>query len=115
EVLRENGLAAYYDEWLSHPEDGDYWRQWNVQEHYSKIEIPVLSFGGWYDMFLGGTLDSFLGMRERGGSEAARRSRTVIGSWAHGRPLFGPNPDPVVDFGPGATGLSIDTDGMHVR
>jgi putative CocE/NonD family hydrolase len=45
--------------------------------------------GGWYDLFLKGTIANYVGMKERGGSEQARAlQRLVIGPWAHG-PLTG--------------------------
>lgn len=41
--------------------------------------------GGWWDLFLKGTLANFTGMRRSGGSESARaHQRLVIGPWAHG-------------------------------
>ncbi len=41
--------------------------------------------GGWYDLFLKGTLANYTGMKASGGSDAARRyQRLVIGPWAHG-------------------------------
>ena len=47
--------------------------------------MPALNVGGWYDVFLGGTLENFAGLRREGGSEAARAgTRLVIGPWSHG-------------------------------
>jgi putative CocE/NonD family hydrolase len=48
------------------------------------VRIPSLNVGGWYDCFLGGTLGNYRGMKERGGSEAGRRPRLIVGPWAHG-------------------------------
>ncbi len=38
--------------------------------------MPAYGFGGWYDVFLQGTLNNFMGVRAKGGSErrGARRS-----------------------------------------
>jgi putative CocE/NonD family hydrolase len=45
--------------------------------------------GGWFDLFLKGTIANYLGMKASGGSDAARGlQRLVIGPWAHG-PLAG--------------------------
>ena len=113
-MLEENGLAGYYFDWLEHPDDDEYWRQWRIEAHHERITIPVLAFGGWYDMFLRGTLRNFLGLRERGGSEEARTGqRLIIGPWAHGKPLFGPNPDPAISFG--LEGTAFDVEGLSVR
>jgi len=29
--------------------------------------VPALNMGGWYDLFLKGTLANYLGMKQRGG------------------------------------------------
>ncbi len=112
-VLSNNGLARYYFDWLDHPDDDDYWRQWNIEAHHERIKTPVLAFGGWYDMFLRGTLRNFLGMRRNGPTQEARTQRLVIGPWAHGKPLFGQNPDPAISFGLEAT--SFDVEGLSTR
>lgn len=115
-VLAVNDLAPYYLDWLEHPDDGDYWRRWRIADLHGSVTIPVLSFSGWYDMFLGGTISNFLGMQANGGSPLARdNQRLVIGSWAHGKPLYGGNPDPQVDFGPQSSGSAIDVDGIALR
>ena len=115
-VLAENGLAPFYDEWLDHPDFDEYWARWSVEAHHDRITIPVLAMSGWYDMFLGGTIRNFAGMRRNGGSEVARRhQRLVLGPWPHGKPLFGGNPEPEIDFGPYATGAAADVDGLALR
>ncbi|MCL2395065.1 MAG: CocE/NonD family hydrolase, partial [Acidimicrobiaceae bacterium] len=42
------------------------------------------NMGGWYDLFLKGTIANYLGMKAHGGSALARRPRLVIGPWSHG-------------------------------
>jgi putative CocE/NonD family hydrolase len=113
-AFSENGVGQYYFDWLNHPEDDAYWKAWNIEEHHPKIDIPVLAFGGWYDMFLRGTVRNFLGLRANGGSEAARTGqRLVIGPWAHGKPLFGDNPDPALSFGHRMN--ELDVEGLTLR
>jgi uncharacterized protein len=78
-------VAPYYADWLAHPTYDAYWRRAAPHERYEDVLVPTLNIGGWYDVFLGGTLANYRGMRDRGGSEAARSgSRLVIGPWAHG-------------------------------
>jgi uncharacterized protein len=80
-----DGLAPYYDDWLRHPCYDDYWRATAPRESYGRITVPALNVGGWYDLFLKGTLANYTGMKASGGSDAARRyQRLVIGPWAHG-------------------------------
>ncbi|PJG46460.1 hypothetical protein CAF53_20020 [Sphingobium sp. LB126] len=51
---------------------------------YEAITVPALVVAGWYDIFIRGSIDQFVGMRARGGSDAARtKSRLIVGPWAH--------------------------------
>lgn len=94
------GLAPYFMDWLAHPDYDEYWKRWSIEEQYEKIKIPVYNIGAWYDIFLGGTLRNYLGMKARGGSDAARRNQRLLiflGGHAGGGPKLGD-----VDFGPNA-------------
>ena len=59
----------------------------------------------WYDIFLEGALNAYGALRERGGSDLARRNqRLLVGPWAHIRPYTAPTSGETgdVDFGPDA-------------
>jgi putative CocE/NonD family hydrolase len=82
-LLRE--FAPYYCEWLAHPNYDDYWRSMAHNTYYEQITVPALHIGGWYDVFLGPTLENYTGMKQRGGSAVARQhQRLLIGPWSHG-------------------------------
>jgi putative CocE/NonD family hydrolase len=82
-LLRD--LAPYYFEWLAHQNYDDYWRSIAHKEYYEQMTVPALNIGGWYDLLLGGTLDSYTGMKQHGGSSVARQhQRLLIGPWSHG-------------------------------
>ncbi|MBX6341573.1 MAG: CocE/NonD family hydrolase [Thermomicrobiaceae bacterium] len=82
--LAGHDLGRYFFDWLAHPTYDDYWRQWSVDEDYSRIDVPALHVGGWYDVFLSGTVKNFLGLRAEAGSERARASqKLVVGPWYH--------------------------------
>lgn len=82
--LSEEGLAPYYYDWLKHDTYDDYWKQWSIRRRYEQITVPALHIGGWYDIFLEGTLENFSGLRQRAGSEQARKNqKLVIGPWCH--------------------------------
>ncbi|KLU59771.1 cocaine esterase [Peptococcaceae bacterium CEB3] len=72
--------SPYYAEWLEHPHYDEYWRQIAPKESFKGIDIPVFNIGGWYDLFLGGTLSSYTGLP----SEIRMKKRLLIGPWAHG-------------------------------
>ncbi len=71
-------LAPYFLDWLAHPSYDDYWKQISIEEHFSQITVPIFHIGGWYDIFLGGTLRNYVGIKAHGGSEAARRGQHMI-------------------------------------
>jgi putative CocE/NonD family hydrolase len=90
--------ARLYAHWLAHSTDDHYWRALSINRRYDRIRVPALIVGGWYDVFLRGTLENFAGMRARAGSERARsRTRLVVGPWAHGS-TYGPYPDHSFDL-----------------
>ena len=70
-------LAPYYLDWLDHPSYDDYWKAIAPKESHSKITIPTLNIGGWYDLFLGGTIANFVAMKDKG-------AQLLIGPWSHG-------------------------------
>jgi len=73
---------------------------------YHKVKVACFHAGGWYDLFIGSLFTSFLGMREKGGSELAREGQYVLcGPWAHAGLLayvgglhFGPAGNSVATF-----------------
>ena len=96
------GLATYYTDWLAHPDYDDYWKQLSIDDHDANIRVPAYHQGGWYDLFLGGTLRNYMHIKARGGSDAARHGqRLIVGPWFHG-PFNGKTGD--IDFGPSARG-----------
>ena len=81
-ITREDG--PYFFDWLAHPTYDDYWRQWSIDEDYSRLDVPALHIAGWYDVFLGGTVKNYVGMRREGGTAETREAqRLVIGPWYH--------------------------------
>ena len=112
-ILRQHRLAEYYFDWLAHPEDDVYWQEWNIEARHAELTVPALNVGGWHDIFLGGTLRNYVGLRERGGSAAARESRLIVGPWLHST-LF-PNVNGEVDFGVLSQGVGIDLEGIMLR
>ena len=93
------GVAPYFTDWLAHPNFDEYWKQWSIEDHYAKIEVPVFSLGAWYDIFLGGTLRNYERLKTEAGSEGARRGQRLmvyVGGHAGG---WGSRKVGAVDFG----------------
>ena len=110
----KDGLADYYYDWLAHPDYDDYWKQICIEENHSRLDVPAYNIGGWYDIFLGGSIRNYLGMKKEGATEGARSGqRLLIGPWQHsakGTSLVGSH-----YFGVAADALAIDLDGIHFK
>ncbi len=110
-TAQTRALAPYYLDWLAHPDYDDYWKPLAIAEHYADVKVPVLDVTAWYDIFQGGALRNFQGMKEHGGTDAARtqdRLLIEIGGHAGNGEKIGD-----VDFGPEAvkynyTGAMLD-------
>jgi putative CocE/NonD family hydrolase len=93
-------LAPYFLDWLDHPLYDSYWKQWSIEEQYGQIQVPALTVTAWYDLFQGGSLRNYLGMRAHAGNETARAGQRLLvaigGHSGEGRTVG------VVDFGPAA-------------
>ena len=77
-------FAPYFQEWLAHSTRDEFWRAVSIEERYAKIGVPALNLGGWFDIFLDGTLRNFTGVRSQGAtSEARRGARLLLGPWTH--------------------------------
>lgn len=88
----QTGDTNYFFDWLDHPTYDDYWRQWSIDEDYSRINIPALHVAGWYDVFLAGTIKNFVSLQcEAGSDEAKANQKLIIGPWYHipWKPLVG--------------------------
>jgi putative CocE/NonD family hydrolase len=86
-TIREAGDEAVEDELRSTPA-------------YT-YELPTLHVGGWYDLYLQGTLRNFQGMRSHGHPH----QQLLIGPWTHGN-MSHIQGD--LDFGMGAWGAMVD-------
>jgi putative CocE/NonD family hydrolase len=77
-------VAPFYATWTSN-EHRDAWRNTAPREHYSSIAAPALHVGGWYDVFVSGTIENFRRLRREAATREAREGqRLLIGPWAHG-------------------------------
>ena len=110
----KEGIAPYYYDWLSHADYDDYWKQVCIAESHSEIAIPAFNVGGWYDIFLGGTIQNYLGMRANGASDLARNGqRLLIGPWIHSGSA--PAVSGEYNFGTRAAAAAIDLPGEFLR
>jgi len=103
-------VAPYFLDWLAHPSYDDYWKALSIEEHFGDIKVPALHVAAWYDLFLGGSLRNYDGIRDHGGSDEAHKGQqlvvTVGGHAGSGRKIGD------VDFGPD---LDRDEDDITLR
>ncbi len=72
----------------------------HLRVKHDQVEVPSLNAGGWYDIFLQGTVDNFNQMRRRGVP-----TKLLIGPWTHSASS---NPIGELNFGFGSQAAFID-------
>ena len=93
-------LAPYFLDWLAHPSYDDYWKAVSIEEHFSDIRVPALHIAAWYDIFLGGSLRNYEGLKVKAATDDARKGQQLlvtIGGHAGGGRQIGE-----LDYGPEA-------------
>ena len=83
------GWQFYYD-WVTNANDGPYWWQQAIELKHNRFAVPVLHLGGWFDIFLDGTIKNFVGIQKNGATPLARNNqKLIIGPWYHGPSYVG--------------------------
>ena len=97
---RMHALAPYFLDWLAHPNYDDYWKPWSIEDHYPQVAVPALTIAAWYDIFQGGSLRNYVGMKLHAANKTARDGQRLIvtigGHAGSGRKIG------ELDFGPAA-------------
>ncbi|HLZ09027.1 MAG TPA: CocE/NonD family hydrolase, partial [Chloroflexota bacterium] len=111
-------FAPYILDWLDHPTRDEFWRAVSIEDRHGMLGIPALNLGGWFDIFLGGTLRNFSGLRRGAATDEARQgARLLVGPWVH--VAHGSNMSGTADFGIGSsdnnTPLRTDINGEILR
>lgn len=69
----------------AHPNYDDLWRQFDTESVASKVNVPTMYVGGWYDIFAAGTLNSFMRVNKQGDQGARGKCRLVMEAFGHGQ------------------------------
>lgn len=70
--------------WLENDVAGEYWPSVSYRDRRAQIAVPALHVGGWFDLFLGGTLANFQHLRAHAATARARAGqRLIVGPWQH--------------------------------
>jgi predicted acyl esterase len=70
---------------LEHTTYDDFWKGLNAEAHADQVDAPGVFIGGWYDIFLQGTINSFVEIQRRGGPHARGKCFLLIAPTAHGK------------------------------
>lgn len=77
-------ILPAWQRWLDHESRDEYWRELSYVARRGRITTPALHVGGWFDLFLGGTLDNYRTLRLHAATEHARRHQAlIVGPWTH--------------------------------
>jgi len=69
---------------LAHPRYDLLWAALNPEAQAVQVNAPAVFWGGWYDVFLQGTINSFVTIQHQGGPQARGNCRLILGPWSHG-------------------------------
>jgi predicted acyl esterase len=61
----------------------------DMRRYYSKISIPMMHIGGWYDIHSQPLIDAYAGLQEHGAPGARGRQKLVMNAAAHVSPVKG--------------------------
>jgi putative CocE/NonD family hydrolase len=79
-----SNILPSWRRWLEHEERDRYWAGLSYRDARARVTAPALHVGGWFDLFLGGTLDNFTTLSRHAATERARRGqRLIVGPWTH--------------------------------
>jgi hypothetical protein len=83
-ALHGEALPPYVLDWFDHAEPGPYWTSMDVSQALGRVVVPALHFAGWYDIYLKGTIDGFVGLCGEAGDGFARQHQYLVaGPWLH--------------------------------
>lgn len=69
---------------LEHTTYDDFWKKLNAESYAGEVDAPGIFIGGWYDIFLQGTINSFVEINQRGGPHARGKCYLIVAPTAHG-------------------------------
>jgi uncharacterized protein len=77
-------ILPAWQRWLDHETRDEYWRELCYVGGRDQVTTPAVHVGGWFDLFLGGTLDNYTTLRQHAATEHARRHQAlIVGPWTH--------------------------------
>lgn len=100
-------LLPAWNQWLEHSSHDEYWQAISIAERYASLDVPALHIGGWFDLFLRGTIANYQGM-----SKTDAPQRLIVGPWAHAVTYDALGE---VEYGGAAAAAALDMTGLHLN
>lgn len=60
-----------------------FWGHFNSLEYADQVRVPQVHVGGWFDIFLQGTIDAFSAAQQHSQSEVRQKHKLIVGPWGH--------------------------------
>lgn len=79
ECVRKFAPNTFYHEWLEHSQPDEYWAKISPKGYLQEVDLPMFHIGGWFDIFLRGTLHCYKDFAAR----SKTRQQLLVGPWAH--------------------------------
>lgn len=79
ETLKKYCPSNFYYQWLTHPENDQYWQKLSPKTYFKEIDLPMLHIGGWFDTYLRGTLNLYQEMK----AKSQFQQCLIVGVWGH--------------------------------
>jgi len=70
--------CEFYRDYIRHPSRDSYWEPVNFYGKHSQVRIPVYNWGGWYDVFVAGTIKDWIAVKENSDSAEARKNQWLL-------------------------------------
>jgi predicted acyl esterase len=83
-LQRQNAIDVLNETFKHNVYDG-YYDSNELSKHLNKINVPAYNYGGWYDIFSQGNVDSFVSLQAKGGPKARGNQKLLMGPWGHGQ------------------------------
>lgn len=82
--LKVHKRDASVTDWIhKQAEYNSFWKQFNSIELADQVKVPQVHVGGWFDIFLQGTLDAFVASSENSLGGSSTQHKLIIGPWGH--------------------------------
>jgi hypothetical protein len=103
DVAATGWTSRMWRDLMAHPSYDSFWRSLSVKEQIGKVNVPVFSFGGWYDNFVESDLDAYELLRKSNGL-----SRILVGPWPHSMSYRFKDADFGMDSQPAVRAMQIE-------